>query len=274
MILLMGFILNGLAQKTGINTKNPQGALHVDPKKNNAATGSPTGTEPDDDFIVDANGSVGVGVLAPSTRLHLISTGTPTAPISALRIEDGSQGRNYVLMSDASGNAKWVNHPVMTPNIVGNVVTPATEVVSDYVATGPGATPLYRKSGFSITLTEGDWIVSAGLTFVGIGDGRSADSDLAFWQRAYLSSNDSAIEQIGFSHLGVAGNNTCYGGQMLDNPDRGGYSIGFVTGSSLINVPLGATTTIYLLVENKPQYYYRYRSDFLENYFYAFPIVK
>lgn len=272
MILLMGFSLNGLAQNTGVNTKNPQGALHVDAKKNNATTGAPTGTQPDDDFIV-ASGNVGIGVLAPLTKLHLISGGTATTPISAIRIQDGSQGRNYVLLSDANGSAKWVNHPVMTANVVGDVIK-GTRVLSDYVATGPGATPHYRETGFSITLSEGDWIVNTGLTFVQIGAGLAAGSTLTFWQRAYLSSSASTVAQVGFSHLGIAGANTCYGGPMHDHPDRGGNSIGFVTGSSIINVPPGATTKIYLLIENQPTGYYEYNSNYLETYFYATPIVK
>lgn len=273
-LLLIGFGLSSLAQKTGVNTKNPQGVLHVDAKKNNATTGTPSGTQPDDDFIVDANGNIGIGVLAPSTKLHLISTGTPATPISALRIEDGSQGRNYVLLSDANGNAKWVNHPVMRANVMGEVVT-QKGILSNYVVGGSGISGLlYRNTGFSITLTEGDWIVSAGLTFVNIGDGMTEPNNLAFWQKAYLSSDTSSVQQIGFSHLGVAGNGTCYGGPMLDNPSRGGYSIGFVTGSSVINVPAGANTTIYLLIENRPSRYYYFRSNFLENYLYAFPLVK
>lgn len=272
MILLMGFSLNGLAQKTGVNTKNPQGAVHVDAKNNNATTGAPPGTQPDDDFIVDASGNVGIGVLAPLTKLHLISGGTATAPISAIRIEDGSQGRNYVLLSDANGSAKWVNHPVMTANVVGDVVK-GTEVISNLGGSGAGAALQYRETGFSITLSEGDWIVNTGLTFVQIGAGESS-GNLTFWQRAYLSSSTSTVAQVGFSHLGIAGLNTCYGGPMHDNPTRGVNSIGFVTGSSIINVPPGATTKIYLLIENQPMGYYIYNSDYLETYFYATPIVK
>ncbi len=265
-ILLIGFYLNGLAQKTGVNTKHPQGVLHVDAKKNNATTGAPTGTQPDDDFIVDANGNVGIGILAPSTRLHLRSTGTPAAPIPAIRIEDGTQGANYVLTSDINGSAKWVHHPVMAANVVGVASNPATVVVSNYGGTGTGSGSLYRSTGFTITLTEGDWIVSAGLTFVEMTAG---PNNAAFWQRAYLSSSATQLQQNGFSHLGVGGINTCYGGPMVFNP-----KIGFVTGSSVINVPSGTTTTIYLLIENKLPSYYTYQSDFYENYFYATPIVR
>lgn len=265
-ILLMGFSLSGLAQKTGIKTKNPQGALHVDAKKNNAASGVPTAAEADDDFIVDANGNVGVGILAPSTKLHLITKGTAAIPIAGIRIEDGTQGSNYVLLSDANGNAKWVNHPVMRPNVMGVVASgPVTEVLSS-------GTAGYRYSGFSITLTEGDWIVSAGLTFTDIG--ATISGDLGFWQTAHLSSSSSMLQQVGFSHLGVAGNATCYGAPMIKNGSRGTFLIGFVTGSSVINVPEGATTTIYLLIKDQTTGYYKYRSDYLENFFYAFPIVK
>lgn len=256
-MLLIGGSLGSFAQnKTGVNTKNPQGAFHVDPKKNNATTGVPTGTQPDDDFIIDANGNVGVGLLAPSTKLHLVSTGTPTAPIPAIRIQDGTQGHNYVLVSDANGNAKWVSHPVMRANVVGSVTS------TSFNSNGNAATP-YRNTGFKIDLAEGDWIVNAGITFTNI-------NIPAFWQRAYLSSSTSTLQQNGFSHLGVGGNNTCYGGPMFS----GAFNIGFLKGSSVINVPVGTTTTIYLLIENKPSSYYRYDSNYLESYFYAVPITK
>lgn len=266
--LLTGFSLNNFAQQTGINTKNPQGALHVDAAHNNPATGAPTAEQTDDFIIDEITGNVGIGTVSPSTKLHIVSS-TP----GALTIADGAHDENHVLLSDAAGNGKWVDHPMMRPNIRGSAT--ATNVYSD----GNTATP-YRYTGFSITLTEGDWIVNTGLTFVELGRKRDVSPNVsinvAFWQRAYLSSTTSntSISQTNFSHLGPAGNNTCYGGPMYGLSSRGVYEIGYITGSSVIRVPTGTKATIYLMIENKPNWYYRYNSTYWENYFYAIPITQ
>lgn len=262
--LLTGFSLNNFAQQTGINTKNPQGTLHVDAAHNNTGT-APTSTEQADDFIVDeTTGNVGIGTVSPTTKLHIVSS----AP-GALTIADGTHDGNHVLLSDASGNGKWVDHPVMRPNIRGSATT--TNVYSD----GNAATP-YLYTGFSITLTEGDWIVNAGLTFVELGRRGGGSINVTFWQKAYLSSTNSStsISQTSFSHLGPAGNNTCYGGPMYGLRSRSPYEIGYITGSSVIRVPASTKATIYLMIENKPLSYYRYNSTYWENYFYAIPITQ
>lgn len=262
--LLTGFSLNNFAQQTGINTKNPQGALHVDAAHNNPATGAPT-AEQTDDFIIDKiTGNVGIGTVSPSTKLHIVSS-TP----GALTIADGAHDENHVLLSDAAGNGKWVDHPVMRPNIRGKAIP--INVYSD----GNAATP-YRYTGFSITLTEGDWIVNTGLTFVELGRKSGGSINVVFWQKAYLSSTTSntSISQTNFSHLGPAGNNTCYGGSMYGLSSRSPYEIGYITGSSVIRVPANTKSIIYLMIENKPASYYRYNSTYLENYFYAIPITQ
>lgn len=266
--LFIGFSLNNFAQQTGINTKNSQGTLHVDAAHNNPVTGTPT-TQQTDDFIVDeTTGNVGIGTISPSTKLHVISS-TP----GALTITDGTQDDNNVLLSDAAGNGKWVSHPIMRPNVRGKAI--ATDIYSD----GNPATP-YRYTGFSIILTEGDWIVNAGLTFTELGRKRdvspNVSTNVAFWQRAYLSSTNSstALSQTNFSHLGPAGNNTCYGGPMYGLNNRGVYEIGYITGSSVIRVPANTKATIFLMIENQPVWYYRYNSAYYENYFYAIPITQ
>ena len=49
-------------------------------------------------FVIDNNGNVGIGNTAPSTKFHL--TG-------GFRLENGSQGVNKVLTSDANGVGTW-----------------------------------------------------------------------------------------------------------------------------------------------------------------------
>lgn len=50
-------------------------------------------------LAVSSSGNVGIGILSPTSKLHLVGK---------LRIADGTQGLNKVLSSDASGIASWV----------------------------------------------------------------------------------------------------------------------------------------------------------------------
>ncbi|WP_343608958.1 hypothetical protein [Chryseobacterium oranimense] len=60
-------LMSGLAySQVGINTQNPQGIFNVDGGKNNATTGTPTASQQKDDFVILADGSVGVGTTQPN----------------------------------------------------------------------------------------------------------------------------------------------------------------------------------------------------------------
>ncbi len=100
-ILLISFI-NNVKSQVGINTNNPQGIFHVDGSNDNNKTGAPTTIQQQNDFIVTANGNLGIGTTSPTRKLEIVS---PTSP--ALRIKDGNQNVNYVLMSDANGYGTW-----------------------------------------------------------------------------------------------------------------------------------------------------------------------
>ncbi len=100
-IILSGLLMSALAfSQIGINTANPQGAVHVDGAKDNPATGNPTVAQQANDFSVTPSGNVGIGTITPSTKIHINSTSSP-----AVRIVDGTEGPGKVLVSDASGNA-------------------------------------------------------------------------------------------------------------------------------------------------------------------------
>lgn len=57
--------------QVGINTENPQGIFNVDGGKNNATTGTPTSAQQKDDFVVLADGSVGIGTTQPNSSAIL-----------------------------------------------------------------------------------------------------------------------------------------------------------------------------------------------------------
>ncbi|MBD8347120.1 MULTISPECIES: hypothetical protein [unclassified Dysgonomonas] len=86
----------GSNAQVGINISQPSGVFHIDPKSN-----TPTVTT--DDVIVNANGYMGLGTVSPTAKLHLsVPSGS-----TALRIVDGTEKVDRVLLSDAAGNASW-----------------------------------------------------------------------------------------------------------------------------------------------------------------------
>lgn len=82
--------------QVGINISSPTGVLHIDPGKNSPATVT-------DDMVVNTAGNIGLGTLAPTAKMHIV---VPSGNV-ALRMIDGSQTADRILMSDTNGNASW-----------------------------------------------------------------------------------------------------------------------------------------------------------------------
>lgn len=57
--------------QVGVNTENPQGIFNIDGRKDNTATGIPTVAQQANDFVVTANGSVGIGTTVPNASAIL-----------------------------------------------------------------------------------------------------------------------------------------------------------------------------------------------------------
>lgn len=89
--------------QVGVNTSNPQTSFHVDGGKDNADTGIPTIPQQNNDVVVSQSGNVGLGLINPSTKLD-INNGTVAG---AVKIQDGTQGEDKVLTSNADGVATW-----------------------------------------------------------------------------------------------------------------------------------------------------------------------
>ena len=152
-IISIGLLLSGFSySQVGINTANPQGIFNIDGGKDNPTTGSThTNAQQLNDFTVTAAGNVGIGKIAPSTKLHITTGGTATTPNpSGFRLEDGNQNTNFVLTSDTDGVGTW--KPVVTTRIVG-ILGPGIDV--PLVTTGE----VYRKTGSYIDLPSGKWEV-------------------------------------------------------------------------------------------------------------------
>lgn len=241
MMCLFTATVQGLAQNSGVNTKNPKGPLHVDAGKNNNASGTLSNGQDADDFMVDPDGKVGIGTSTPTHKLDVRGK---------IQIKDGGEKVGAVLTTDATGLAAWNLPSTIKPLVRGAFPTSVTVISS----TGT-ATPL--NTGTTITLSRGKWIVNAGVTFRNI--------STTIFQRCYLSTATNSLQQNGFTFLGPAGAQTSYGGILKQGLDRG-----FVTGSALIEVTQ-PSVTLYLLLQNQSSSY-QYPSDAWENYFYAKPI--
>jgi hypothetical protein len=115
--------------QTGIGTSNPLGMLHVDGAKDNPATGSPSAAQMANDFTVTPTGNVGVGTIAPTSKLE-VNSGAPNT--SGLKLT------NLTSATPVSAGA------TLGVNAVGNVVTV------------PGAfAPLNGEANGSYTFPEG-----------------------------------------------------------------------------------------------------------------------
>jgi hypothetical protein len=90
----------------GINTENPRGVLHIDgattPATTNPQAGDVSPAQAVDDVIVNSQGRIGIGHLSPEAQIDIRSA-TP----GALRIQDGTEGDEELLFSDANGVGAW-----------------------------------------------------------------------------------------------------------------------------------------------------------------------
>ena len=152
-IISIGLLLSGFSySQVGINTANPQGIFNIDGGKDNPTTGSAhTNAQQLNDFTVTAAGNVGIGKIAPSTKLHITTGGTAATPNpSGFRLEDGNQNTNFVLTSDTNGVGTW--KPVAITRIVGTL---GAGIDVPFITAGE----VYRKTGSYIDLPSGKWEV-------------------------------------------------------------------------------------------------------------------
>lgn len=250
------FFLNSLfaLSQVGINTANPQGIFNVDGAKDNVLSGTPSTAQQLNDFSISSSGNVGIGTTAPSARLEINNGSTN----GAIKIVDGTQGVNKVLMSDANGLGTWQGLSSIKSTVTGTFPSPQISTNSD-----GGTAPKY--TGVYIDLAQGRYVINAGLTFFNY-------SGTRYWLHPYLSTSTTSIQQVGFIHQGPAGANTSYAGVMSQSGTSGNdNTLNFIVGSSVINVT-ASTLRIYLIVENRPTNYWTYPSGAQENFLYAVPI--
>ncbi|MDM1369309.1 hypothetical protein [Myroides marinus] len=229
----------GYAQ-TGINAKVPMQMLHIDSRGNNPVDRAASTIEVKDDFVVTKNGEVGIGVVNPTVKLEVDGT---------IRLKDGTEGENKILMSNGQGLAHWEKVPYDIPTVIGNF-----ESLSSVAWTNE-TDDVFLYSNYKITLTKGRWVVNLGIV-VDI-----TNSDTCFL--SIISSSKTVKQQSGFVFNTVAKTNTSYAAYL--RPGKG-----FLSGSSIIEVT-NDIVDLYVLIRKKGIGVFDPKGE--QNYFYATPVL-
>lgn len=138
-LLLVGIFSLGVMQaQVGVNTNSPQGVFHID------GQGDTNGnTNISDDVVISTTGNIGVGTNAPATKLDIRAS----TKSGGLRLQDGSQGADKVLFSDANGNASWANlSPKTTSGVMSSTDIPlvsAYKYLGMYISVPPGKSQVF-----------------------------------------------------------------------------------------------------------------------------------
>ena len=241
-IISIGLLLSGFSySQVGINTSNPQGIFNIDGGKDNPTTGSAhTNAEQLNDFTVTAAGNVGIGKIAPSTKLHITTGGTAATPnATGFRLEDGNQNTNFVLTSDTNGVGTW--KPVAETRIVGII---GAGINVPLVTTGQ----VYRKTGSYIDLPSGKWEVRVTM-LMPVDGGTMTVNDWVWLKTTFSTLNQPTIvkSQISSDIEGASlVSNIFFGPKKLSNEPK----FNMMNGSVIINNTSTASKRYYYYAGN------------------------
>lgn len=249
--ILTALLISGASfSQVGVNTPNPQGIFNIDGGKDNPTTGSAhTNAQQLNDFTVTAAGNVGIGKIAPSTKLHITTGGTATTPNpSGFRLEDGNQNTNFVLTSDTDGVGTW--KPVAATRIVGTI---GAGIDVPFKTIGG----VYRKTGSYIDLPPGKWEVRVTMLMPvgGVsgdavpGGGKMTINDWVWLKTTFSTVNAATIVDSDISS-DIEGaslvSNLFFGPKSV--PDEPKFNM--LNGSVIINNTSTATKTYYYYAGN------------------------
>ena len=241
-IISIGLLLSGFSySQVGINTANPQGIFNIDGGKDNPTTGSAhTDAQQLNDFTVTAAGNVGIGKIAPSTKLHITTGGTAATPNpSGFRLEDGNQNTNFVLTSDTNGVGTW--KPVAETRIVG-IIGAGIDV--PFITAGE----VYRRTGSYIDLPSGKWEVRVTM-LMPIDGGTMTVNDWVWLKTTFSTVNATTIvgSQISSDIEGAnLVSNLFFGPKSLSNDPK----FNMMNGSVIINNTSTASKRYYYYAGN------------------------
>lgn len=241
-IISIGLLLSGFSySQVGINTTNPQGIFNIDGGKDNPTTGSAhSDAQQLNDFTVTAAGNVGIGKIAPSTKLHITTGGTAATPNpSGFRLEDGNQNTNFVLTSDTNGVGTW--KPVAATRILG-IIGAGIDV--PFITVGE----VYRRTGSYIDLPSGKWEVRVTM-LMPVDEGTMTINDWVWLKTTFSTVNAATIvgSQISSDIEGASlVSNLFFGPKSASNDPK----FNMLNGSVIINNTSTASKRYYYYAGN------------------------
>lgn len=221
--------------QVGINTSNPLGTFHVDGGKNNPTSGPPSTAQLSDDFIVTNTGNVGFGVLSPSVKVDISTSGTAASPLPGIKINDGLQGKNKVLTSDENGIGTWRRQSLEL--VIGTMGNGYNLPFSfDYN---------YHQTGSNIVLPPGKWLVTVNLLSVN-NNNSVLNSDDYIWFRSTFSDSQFFTDKS----ADIQGSADKVSGMLQGPVPSGALKYNIANGQLLINNNSGISKTYWLIVGN------------------------
>ena len=111
---------------------------------------------------------VGIGTASPSTTLHIFATQS-----GAFRLQDGSQGNNYILKSDSNGVASWT--PLSSVGISGSA-----SYIPKFTGTSSLGNSRFKDNGttgsYEVSTNNGVYFIPGANTYLKLDRGHSAMS--------------------------------------------------------------------------------------------------
>lgn len=199
LFIIMGLLIFSpislLRAQIGIYTDNPQFIFHVDAKANNASSGAVTAAMLNDDFVIDNDGNVGVGV-RPTTKLDI--NGSFFLAGTSLKPE-------MRLVSDANGNASWKEiNDMLKPieSILKGILYGNADGLADPNQADPTRTITVPNIWTNITrtsikITPGIWLIYSSVGASGV---QNQTGPNYFWIRLRNKTNGQILETVGSLH--------------------------------------------------------------------------
>ncbi len=231
LVYIAGLTVGFCFSQTGINTKTPQGAFHIDAKGDTNGSSNTS-----DDVVVDSNGNIGIGTINPQVKFDIQATGG-----AGFRMNDGTADKGKIIVSDSEGNFSWGVRPSPDQR-KGNVIQISTSPTASTTTapnlrntptTVPGAVKITDSS---MELTEGTWLIQLKYTTrttsgAGTGAGRfgtgcGSGFNFYIWTMIYDETTSQVVTTVGTPQ------------------EKNGYCMSTPQVSYVIKIPAGEKHTI------------------------------
>jgi len=161
------------------------------------------------------NTKVGIGTIFPSERLHVVGS---------LRVEDGNQGEDKILVSDATGKGSWKDIANLSWGLKGNA---NTNPAINYIGTSDFTDVVFKRGNIH------SGIISTTNTSFGFNNLMNGSNNSAFGAEAF-SGNGQDNSAFGYQslHSNSGGfSNSAFGASALYSNTFGTNNVGIGFGS-------------------------------------------